>query len=401
MGRAGLPPCAPARVSIIVHQLGWGGVERVAAILANGFAARGIETELLVCAEGGPGEDELRTITGKNAAIRYFRPTQGGRSMDLIKGFAGMGRYLRQRKPEMVLSAGNNVNLFSVLLVRLYCPGTTRLFVKTTNPVIRPHDSRFKQFVRRVCYAFIFRYCDGVLPLSEEEAAMLRKSYPNAGDKFIAVGNPYITDAMSPKTTPFPGRVNDAPKNLIAIGRLHRQKRFDVLLHAFAKVRNNVDCRLVLLGEGEDRSKLQALSTQLGIAHLLQMPGFVTNVPEWLAKADLLVLSSDYEGLPAVVLEALAVNCPVVATDSFPGARALLEGAPRCGVAPTRDADSLASAVIDSLDNSSSTAELYRLADRYRTSAAIGSHIDALTLLVHHAQALEFQHQYARKSQPI
>ena len=112
-------------------------------------------------------------------------------------------------------------------------------------------------------------------------------------------------------------------------------------------------------------------------------------MPEWLAKADLLVLSSDYEGLPAVVLEALAVNCPVVATDSFPGARALLGSASRCAVVPTRDTGSLASAIINSLGKSGSTAELYRLTDRYRISAAIGSHIDALTLLMRHAQANE------------
>ena len=397
MRRATLTPYAPLRVSIILHQLGWGGVERVAAILANGFAKRGIETELLVCAKGGPGEDELRAIIGENASVHYFRQTQGSRLMDLLKGFTKMGRYLHETKPEIVLSAGNNVNLFSLLLVRLSCPGPTRLFVKTTNPVARLHDSRFKHFIRRACYSLIFRYCDGVLSLCEEEVSMLRKSFPNTSDKFIAVYNPYIIDAISPKTTASATRAKDAPKNLIAVGRLHHQKRFDVLLHAFAKVRNDVDCRLVILGEGEDRTKLQALSTQLGIAHLIQMPGFVSNVPEWLAKADLFVLSSDYEGLPAVVLEALAFNCPVVATDSFPGARALLEAATRCDVTPIRNADALASAIINSLGKSSSTKELSRLTNKYRISAAIDSHIDSLSLFMHHEQTGEFQYQGVSK----
>ena len=397
MRRATLPPYAPLRVSIILHQLGWGGVERVAAILANGFAKRGIETELLVCAKGGPGEDELRAIIGENASVHYFRQTQGSRLMDLLKGFTKMGRYLHETKPKIVLSAGNNVSLFSLLLVRLYCPGPTRLFVKTTNPVVRLHDSRFKHFIRRACYSLIFRYCDGVLSLCEEEVSMLRKSFPNVSDKFIAVYNPYIIDAISPKTTASATRAKDAPKNLIAVGRLHHQKRFDVLLHAFAKVRNDVDCRLVILGEGEDRTKLQALSTQLGIAHLIQMPGFVSNVQEWLAKADLFVLSSDYEGLPAVVLEALALNCPVVATKSFPGARALLEAATRCDVTPIRNADALASAIINSLGKSSSTKELFRLTNKYRISAAVDSHIDTLNLFIRHEQSGEFQYQGVSK----
>ena len=131
MSRATLPPYACKHYSpcackhYSVHQLGWGGVERVAAILANGFAKRKIETELLVCAKGGPGEDELRAIIGENASVHYFRQTQGSRLMDLLKGFTKVGRYLYETKPKIVLSAGNNVSLFSLLLVRLYCPGPT------------------------------------------------------------------------------------------------------------------------------------------------------------------------------------------------------------------------------------------------------------------------------------
>ena len=379
------------RVSIILYNLGLGGVAHVAAYLASGFAERGIETELLVCADGGPGENKLRAIIGENVSIRYFVPTSGIRLWDLARGFTKMGLYLRETKPKVVLSAGNNVNSFSVLLVRLYYPGSTRLFIKVTNPVVIPHDNLFKKLISHVSYALIFRYCDGVLSLGEEQSTILRKSFPSVSNKIVAVNNPLIPDAFSSKTTQLPGRAKDIPKNLIAVGRLRHQKRFDVLLHAFAKVRNDHDCRLVILGEGKDRTKLQALSTQLGIAHLIQMPGFVSNVQEWLASADLFVLSSDYEGMPGVVLEALAVNCPVVATDCFPGARALLGTATRCSVTPIGDVDALASAIYNSLNNKENTNELSCLADKYRVSAAVDSHIDALSLLMHQGQVGEFQ----------
>ena len=127
------------------------------------------------------------------------------------------------------------------------------------------------------------------------------------------------------------------------------------------------------------------------------MPGFVSNVPEWLIRAYLFVLSSDYEGLPAVVLEALALNCPVVATDSFPGARALLEAATRCDITPIRDADALASAIINSLNKSDSTKELFRITSKYQISAAIDSHIDTLSLLMHQSRAGKFQYQNVSK----
>ena len=379
------------RVSIILYNLGLGGVAHVAAYLASGFAERGIETELLVCAEGGPGEDKLRAIIGENVSIRYFVPTSGIRLWDLPRGFTKMGRYLRETKPKVVLSAGNNVNSFSVLLVRLYCPGFTRLFIRITNPVVIPHDNLFKKLISHVSYALIFRYCDGVLSQGEEQSTILRKSFPSVSNKIVAVNKPCIPDAFSPKTTQLSGRAKDIPKSLIAVGRLRHQKRFDVLLHAFAKVRNDLDCRLVILGEGKDRTKLQALSTQLDIAHFIQMPGFVSNVPEWLVSADLFILSSDYEGMPGVVLEALAVNCPVVATDCFPGARALLGTATRCSVTPIGNVDALASAIYNSLNNKENTNELSCLADKYRVSAAVDSYIDALSLLIHQGQGGEFR----------
>ena len=103
------------------------------------------------------------------------------------------------------------------------------------------------------------------------------------------------------------------------------------------------------------------------------------------------VLSSDYEGLPGVVLEALAVNYPVVSTDCFPGARALLGTATRCSVTPIGDADALAAAIYNSLNESENTMDLSRLTTEYRVSAAVDSHIDALNLLIHQAQGRGIQ----------
>ncbi len=375
------------RLSIILYIFGSGGVAHATANLAKGFAERGIETELLVCAEGGPAENKLRAVIGEDVSTRYFIQSSGIRLWDLLKGFTKMGRYLRETKPKVVLSAGNNVNPFSALMVRLYCPESTRLFIKVTNPVVTPHHNFLEKLIRKLSYAFVLRYCDGVLSLSEEQSAILRKSFPYATDKIVAVNNPLIPDTFSSETARLTDRTNDYPRHLIAVGRLDRQKRFEVLLHSFAKVmRNDVDCRLTILGEGKDRTKLQALSNQLGIAHLIQMPGFVSNVPEWLARADLFILSSDYEGFPGVVLEALAVNCPVVATDCFPGARSLLDTAPRCSVTPIRDIDALASAIYDSLNKRDNTMELSHLTTKYRVSAAVDNHIDALNLLMHQAQ---------------
>src|SRR6185503_9029583 len=101
------------------------------------------------------------------------------------------------------------------------------------------------------------------------------------------------------------------------------------------------DARLTILGDGPLRHSLEALARSLGIADRVDTPGYGDVLPR-LRQADLFVLSSDYEGLPAVVLEALASGVPVVTSDSFLAAREMLEGAPGCAVVPIRDPDALA-----------------------------------------------------------
>ena len=344
---------------------------------------------MLVCAEGGPGENKLRAIIGENVSIHYFVSTSGIRLWDMFKGFTKMGRYLRETKPKVICH-----QVIMLIHFQHYWLGC---IVMDNTPICQNHqpgsdtqDNVLVKIIRHTCSAFVFHSCDGVLSLGEEQSKILRKSFPKVSDKLVAVNNPLITDDFSPKTTQYPGREKHISKNLIAVGRLRHQKRLDVLLHAFAKVKNDIDCRLVILGEGEDRTKLQVLSTQLGIAHLIQMPGFISNVPEWLARADLFVLSSDYEGLPGVVLEALAVNCPVVATDCFPDARIAGDGNTMFCVT-IGDVDALAAAIYDSLNKTDNTMELSRLTTKYRVSAAVENHINALNTLIHQGQSGEFQ----------
>lgn len=385
-----LPSHAPAHVCIVLHQLGRGGVDRVAAILANGFATRGIRTELLVCAKGGEAEDALINVIGDKVVVRFFRQTSGNRVKDLLLGFRKMGRYLQSTRPSVVLSAGNNASMVSLLLTRRYCPRWTRLFIKTTNPVLRPHGKLYKRFFRRLWYIVIFRLCDGVLTLTDSESTFLLKSFPYLRDRLLTVSNPYITTNCIAADNKASTSNKEKTKLIVAVGRMQKQKRFDVLLQAFDKVRQTRDCRLVILGDGEYREVLEKMVISLGISNLVEMPGYVTDVQEWFSKSDLFVLSSDYEGLPAVVLEALSQNCPVVSTDCFHGVQDLLDGATNCYVIPTGDPDALADAIVKSIEQTADTSELYRLTESYQIDAAIDSHIDAMSQIIQKDELLAY-----------
>ncbi len=112
----------------------------------------------------------------------------------------------------------------------------------------------------------------------------------------------------------------------MGVGRLTAQKDFSTLLRAFALVRRRRQARLMIMGEGEDRPVLEALARELGIADDVALPGFRLGIHAFLARAAVFALSSAWEGLPTVVIEALALGRRVVSTDCPSGPREILQG---------------------------------------------------------------------------
>jgi glycosyltransferase involved in cell wall biosynthesis len=166
---------------------------------------------------------------------------------------------------------------------------------------------------------------------------------------------------------------------VVAVGRLHPQKRFDQLLRAWERV-TSPGARLCIVGEGPDRAALEALVGDLRLANRVEMPGYSNDVASWLAKADAFVLSSVFEGLPAVVLEAMAFNCPVVSTDCFAAARELVGNAEQCHVVAKGETAMLAARIDEVLAGRSRPTTLRQIAERYSVAAAVESHRAALGL---------------------
>jgi glycosyltransferase involved in cell wall biosynthesis len=131
---------------------------------------------------------------------------------------------------------------------------------------------------------------------------------------------------------------------ILAAGRFVEQKRFDLLLDAMARLGTRA-ARLVLLGDGPGRGALSAQARRLGIDQRVAMPGHVDDIRSMLDRARLCVISSDYEGYPAVAVEALAAGVPVVATDCSPAIREIVADPVLGTVVPTGDAAALAAAI--------------------------------------------------------
>jgi glycosyltransferase involved in cell wall biosynthesis len=164
------------------------------------------------------------------------------------------------------------------------------------------------------------------------------------------------------------------------MGRLTRQKGFDVLLDAFKRLLDDRDARLIIIGDGQDRASLQAQAERLGISDRLLMPGFQTNPYPWLARADLFVLSSRWEGSPNALTEALALGVPCVATDCPSGPAEVLGESGAGPVVPVDDAAALSAAMSAMLADPTPSDRLHAAVAEYNVERSADRYLEVLGL---------------------
>ena len=167
---------------------------------------------------------------------------------------------------------------------------------------------------------------------------------------------------------------------ILSAGELCGRKGFDTLLRAFALVRAQRPCRLLILGRGGARQALLALAGELGVADDFALPGFVPQPYAWMAHADLFAFTSRWEGLGFVLIEALAVGTPVVATDCPSGPREILAGGRFGPLVPVGDHQAMAQAIAATLDAPLPPATLRQAARPYEIEASTDAYLDAFGL---------------------
>lgn len=364
----------PIRVSFILHKFSRGGSDRVAAYLARGFAAAGMDVDLIVFSRKGEVEDILSELLGKNVPVHYLGRASGSRALDLFKGLIKCALLLGARRPDVVISTANNTALASAIAVRLAGLRQSRLVLKTTNPIATSRHAGLARRFRLWTYRIIFRWTDAVWTLSADESEEMRAEFPQFASLFRNVANPYVTPEMLAEPTST--RQRPAGKTIISVARLTAQKRLDRLIAAFAQMQC-LGAKLLILGEGEERASLTALIARLGLQGRVSMPGYATDVSKALHEADLFVLTSDYEGLPAALLEAMATNCAVLSTDCFPAARSLLGRLDGGGIIEDTGPVALG-ALMDRYLERPRPARLRNVAAGYSIESGVSSHLIAL-----------------------
>jgi glycosyltransferase involved in cell wall biosynthesis len=192
-----------------------------------------------------------------------------------------------------------------------------------------------------------------VVAVSRGAADDLARTAALPRERIRVIYNPVITPAMEALARE---RVDDPwfapgqPPVILGVGRLNRQKDFATLVRAFAAVRQRREARLVILGEGDERAALERLIAELAVAQDVALPGFRTNAVAHMAHSAVFALSSAWEGLPTVLIEALAAGAAVVSTDCPSGPREILQDGRLGALVPVGDPAALAAAILDTLD---------------------------------------------------
>jgi glycosyltransferase involved in cell wall biosynthesis len=162
------------------------------------------------------------------------------------------------------------------------------------------------------------------------------------------------------------------------VGRLDKQKDFPTLIRAFAQVKQQLPARLMILGEGQDRKLLSDLVQELGLEKDVALPGFVDNPFAYMKRSALFVLSSLYEGLPTVLIEAIAVGTPVVSTDCKSGPAEILENDRYGKLVPVGDIPAMAQAIINALENPLDSTLLQQKAGEFLLEKAVEQYLELL-----------------------
>ncbi|MBS3967371.1 MAG: glycosyltransferase [Truepera sp.] len=328
-------------LALFLPSLSGGGAERVMLNLARGISQHDLQVDLVLAKAEGPYLKQLPT--GIKVIDLAARRT--------LASIPRLARYLRQRRPQALLTALNHANMAALAAKKL--SGTpTRVVVSEHNELFpgKLIDKEGVLFQRLMRYTYA--WADGIVAVSEGVADSLARVCDMPRCRIMVIYNPVIGEelhqrAREPLQHPWfaPGE----PPVILGIGRLHQQKDFGNLIRAFALLRREQPARLIILGEGEERPALERLALELSLTEDLSLPGFVDNPYAYLAHSAAFVLSSAWEGLPTVLIEALAVGTPVVSTDCPSGPREILQNGKFGPLVPIRDSAALAKAITDIL----------------------------------------------------
>ncbi len=341
------------KLVFVIPTLTHGGAERVMSNLANQFSRHGFDVTFILQFK----VDSEYPIDDKIKKIYLPIREKGNYYVNLFYTMKEMRRAIISESPDVALSFLDKCNEY-FLLSSL---GTRK--IKKFSSVRNIPELECSTFLKKIIVEFLFPKADGIILQTSDAEKWFH-------DKGIKINSKIIPNQVAEQF--FNREFHDERKNIVSVGRLDKQKNQKILICAFDKIKNLTDENLIIYGQGPLREELENLISELGLTDRVFLPGLITDVPEAIIGSKLFVLSSDFEGSPNALLEAIALGIPSISTDCpCGGPKEVIVDGENGFLVPVGDVEALASKMLyvlslpdDKITKISENAK--KSADKYR-----------------------------------
>ncbi|MEQ8752502.1 MAG: glycosyltransferase [Coleofasciculus sp. G1-WW12-02] len=362
------------RIAVYLRMLSGGGAERVMVNLTSGFVERGVKVDLVLNIVEGP---YLAQVPSEVRIVDLKDPR-------LLSGLPKLARYLRQEQPVALLSALHYNNEIAIWAKRL-AGVSTRVVVSERNTLsIHARHQKDSERWSPILARLFYPWADGIVAVSHGVANDLSKVTGLSQSRIRVIYNPVNTSEVLKKAkepVEHPWFAKGEPPVILGLGRLNKQKNFSTLIRAFSQVQQVQPCRLVIVGRGPERQKLNNLVRELGLEEDVTMVGFSDNPYAYMAQAKVFVLSSAWEGLPNVLIEAMVVGTPVISTNCPSGPVEILDNGKYGLLVPLGDIETMTKALLGVLSGDSKSVVPAWL-EQFTLESATEQYLDVLGIAI-------------------
>ena len=303
-------------VAFMVGSLRMGGAERMVIHSANELSKH-LQVSLLSLTGG----EDLRKELNNNVAFHSLEKKKSLSAIPVIL------KFLRKEKPDVLVSTQIHVNLIAVLLKLFFRVKVKIILREATTPGSHFLEfGDFKSKLVKIAVRILYPHADAIVAICEAVKYNLTTQHFARPEQIAVIYNPVVNPE-------FLERIKDNAEHpffqsgkpvVISVGRLAPAKNFSQLIKAFNLLQKEIDARLLIIGEGQERMKLTSLISELGLNDKVMLTGQMSNPYPYLKKSTVYVLASLYEGLPNALIEAMACGIQVVSVDCPGGSREIL-----------------------------------------------------------------------------
>lgn len=293
------------KIAFIISSLGYGGASKMMAFVANSLAQLTSNEVYILVYEN----NNIIQPINKNINLILMKKIHTQKVIRRFQQLFSVYKHIKIIRPDILISFLNFPNLYAIIIGN---------YLKIPVIISERGDPYQRKGTKDKFFDIAYNWADGAVFQTDTAKEYFNKKIQS---KSVVIPNPVLHN-RSNKTY----NNNISNHEIIFIGRFElKQKRQDIMLYAFAEVlKHYPDARLKFYGTGKDEIKIKELAHKLSIYEKVFFMGYTSNINEVLLESEVYVLTSDYEGIPNTLIEAMALGMPVIATDCSPGGARLL-----------------------------------------------------------------------------